>query len=153
MLHIPKITKKNITLTLQSNNYHFPSYPQGPDTKRPICKSIKNFGQRSVWSEKKFTQDNQKIVNSEKIVYNKKTTRFFTHQEGSYEIVTGYIYSTVKDLLEGKQPKKKYCYIKKGVTAFSFDDPDTLPLQQKALKEIGLTSRSVLKYKSYCNYN
>jgi hypothetical protein len=56
-------------------------------------------------------------------------------------------------LLEGKQPKKKYCYIQKGATAFSFDDPDTLPRQQKALKEIGLTSRSVLKYKSYCNYN
>ena len=103
--------------------------------------------------EKKFNQDSQKIVNSKKIVYNKKTTRFFNHTEGSYNIITGYIYSTVKDLLEGKQPKEKYCYIEKGATSFSFDRPATLPLQQKALKEIGLTPRSVLKYKSYCNYN
>ena len=102
--------------------------------------------------EKKINQDNQKIVNSEKIVYNDSTTRFFNHNIDSFTIVTRWRYSTVKDLLEGKQPTAKSCYIEKNQFRFEFDWP-TNSIQQKALQEIGLNASSVLKYRSYCNYN
>lgn len=102
--------------------------------------------------EKKINQDNQKIVNSEKIVYNNSTTRFFNHNIDSFTVVTRWRYSAVKDLLEGKQPTDKSCYIEKNQFRFEFDRP-TNSIQQKALQEIGLNASSVLKYKSYCNYN
>lgn len=102
--------------------------------------------------EKKINQDNQKIVNSEKIVYNNSTTRFFNHNIDSFTIVTRWRYSAVKDLLEGKQPTDKSCYIEKNQFRFEFDRPAN-SIQQKALQEIGLNASSVLKYRSYCNYN
>ena len=102
--------------------------------------------------EKKINQDGQKIVNSERIVYNNSTTRFFDHKIDSFAIVTRWKYSTVKDLLEGKEPDNKSCYIEKNQVNFEFDKPMST-IQQKALQEMGLNSSSVLKYRSYCNYN
>ena len=102
--------------------------------------------------EKKINQDSQKIVNSERIVYNNSATRFFDHKIETYNIVTRWVYSTVKDLLEGKQPKNKTCYIEKNQITFEFDNPIDA-VQQKALLEMGLNPSSVLKYRSYCNYN
>ena len=102
--------------------------------------------------KKKINQDSQKIVNSERIVYNNSATRFFDHKIETYNIVTRWVYSTVKDLLEGKQPKNKTCYIQKNQITFEFDNPIDA-VQQKALLEMGLNPSSVLKYRSYCNYN
>jgi len=102
--------------------------------------------------ETKINQDSQKIVNSEKIVYNNSATRFFNHKIDSYNIVTRWQYSAVKDLLEGKKPENKSCYIEKNQITFEFDIPIN-SIQQKALQEIGLNNSTVLKYRSYCNYN
>tara|TARA_B110000503_G_scaffold42186_1_gene69122 strand:- start:364 stop:924 length:561 start_codon:yes stop_codon:yes gene_type:complete len=101
---------------------------------------------------KKIDQDSQRIINGERVVYNDSTTRFFTKTIDGYFIVTGWKYTTVKNLLEGKKPSEKYCYIEKNQVKYTYDRPVNI-VQKKRLQEMGLNSTSVLKYKAYCNYN
>ena len=117
-----------------------------PDLVRKINEVDKKFEQ-----SKSLDKKQEKVIDGEVIKYNSETLKFLTAQSGKFSILTRYVYSTTKDLLEGNKPKQVTCYMTDGAIDFEFDS--SKELQSENLELLGITYAQAISYKKYCQYS
>ena len=131
-----------VLLALAYNIFKKPN----PDLVRKINEVDKKFEQ-----SKSLDKKQEKVIDGEVIKYNSETLKFLTAQSGKFSILTRYVNSTTKDLLEGNKPKQVTCYMTDGAIDFEFDS--SKELQSENLELLGITYAQAISYKKYCQYS
>lgn len=119
--------------------------------KKPNREIVRKLDEvdKVINQKNKLDKNEQSIVDGEIIKYNSKTHRFLTVNIDGFTVVTRFVYSTTKDLLEGNRPSEIQCYIEKNNTTYEYDVRNP----QEALSNIGISYNKAISYKKYCKYN